>query len=132
MAASVLAPSSAHGQDITVLVHLAAPPIVLAPFTAAVIRRVWFVRASEPTPLGLRLLALHMLEFPLWLAAIWFAAVGAVVVVVAALAAIVILNRRLGARDRSWWFSLAFTGVFPAAWLILQVVWYMILVWRPA
>jgi hypothetical protein len=129
--AALLVPVSAHGQDASVLVFLAAPPFVIALVSAAVIRHVW-MRRIPGTRFSIRSgFALSALELFLWLLVAWFAAVvffqeewEATLVLVALLAGIVALNRRFGPPQRSWLFSVALAGVFPIAWFLVQLVWY--------
>jgi len=131
-----LAPSSAGAQDASVLVVFGAPPFLLAPFLAAVIRGAWLRGASGPAPPSRRLLGLGLLEFLLWLVVAWLAALLvfqeewlAGLLLGGILAAIVALNRLLVARRGSWLFSVAIASVFPAAWLLLQLLSYGLLLW---
>ncbi len=115
-----------------------APPVLLAPFIAALIRRRWLRQINGTPPLVRTLLALGTLEFVLWLLTAWFAAVvyfqgkwGATLALGATMTAILFLDRRLGAPHRSWLFSLAFMTVFPGAWLLVQPLWYwLVLLWE--
>jgi hypothetical protein len=121
-----------------VLVVFIAPPFLLAPVITALIRRRWLFHLDRTAPLFRTLLALGTLEFLLWLAAARFAAVvyfqgkwGATLALGAIMAAILALDRRLGAPHRSWLFSLAFMSVFPGVWVILQPFWYWcVLLWE--
>ena len=126
-----LAPSLARAQDATALVVLGAPPLLLAPLLAALVRRMVLHRAAGFAGSGHRFLALSLLEFGLWLAVVWLAGVVffqeswfAVLVVGGALAAILELNRRLAGGQGSWASGAAFAAVFPSVWVVLQLLSY--------
>lgn len=129
--AALLLPASVHAQDASVLVVLAAPPFLISPLVAALIRRAWMRRVPGSRFSVRSGLPLSVLEFFLWLLAAWFAAVvyfqeewGATVVLVSLLALIVALNRRFAPPQRSWLLSVALAGVFPTVWFLVQLVWY--------
>jgi hypothetical protein len=135
-AACVLAAAPAQAQDASVLVLLAAPPLLLSPLLTGILRHLWIRRLVGAQPSLLSALALGVSEFVLWLLVAWFGAVvyfqegwAAGPVLAALLAGVVALNRRLGPR-RSWLLSAALAGVFPATWFVVQLVWYGLFVLR--
>ena len=125
----MIAPVAAHAQDASVLVVLAAPPLLLSPLVAAVIRRALWRGDSAASARSALVVAIA--EFLLWLPIAWFLAVadfkegsGAAVVGVLLIACVLALHRRFGPTPRSWPRSLASAGLFPLTWLLLQVLWY--------
>jgi hypothetical protein len=114
-----------------------APPFLLVPVIAAVIRHRCLVHLNRPL-LFSTVLALGALELLLWLVAAWFAAVvyfqgkwGAALALGVAMIAILTLDRRIGAPHRSWLFSLSFMSVVPGVWVIVQLLWYWVfLLWE--
>lgn len=134
--AAVLVPAPASAQDASALVFFAAPPFLIAPVMAAAFRYAWMRRTPGSRFFVRSGVALSVLEFILWLLVVWFGAVvyfqeawGAALVLAALLAGIVALNRRFAPPQRSWGFSIALAGVFPAVWLIVQLLWYGVVLW---
>jgi hypothetical protein len=134
---AALAPAAARAQDATALVVMMAPPFLLAPLLAVVIRHRWLLHVGGVGRSMRTAVALASIEFVLWLLAAWCAAVvyfqgkwGAVLALGAIMVGIVALVRRLGVPHTSWLFSLALTSVFPAVWAIVQLLWYWcVLLW---
>jgi hypothetical protein len=125
--ALLLAPVAAWSQDATAVVVFGAPPLLLAPLVTLYLRAKYLVPGRLAA-----LAAFGAAEFVLWIAIagtvalIYFAERWAVsAIAVLAILGVVSTARLVGAPHPSWRFTLGFLLVFPVAWLLLQLAWYL-------
>jgi hypothetical protein len=126
--ALLLAPVAAWSQDLTPVVVLCAPPLLLAPFVTLVLRAKFLIPGRLAA-----LAAFGAAEFVLWIAIagtvalMYFDERWAVsAITVLAILGVVSTARLVGAPHPSWRFTAGLLLVFPVTWLLLQLAWYLV------
>lgn len=133
-------PAAAWSQDLTALVAFVAPPLLLAPLVVLVLRAKVLLPLNGTSASLASLVAFGVAELMLWLviagciALIWFAERWAVLVIaLLAFLGLVSTIRLVGAPHAALRFTVVMLLVFPAAWLLLQLLWYFgVLLLSPA
>jgi hypothetical protein len=128
----LLAPALASAQDATAVVALGAPPLLLACLVTLVLRAMYLAPVEGAMRRIAGLAAFGVAELALWIviggavAMVYFAERWAVLAI-AALAVLGLAStaRLVGAPHPSWRFTLGFLLVFPVAWSLLQLTWYL-------
>ncbi len=106
--ALLLAPVAAWSQDLTPVVVLCAPPLLLAPFVTLVLRAKFLIPGRLAA-----LAAFGAAEFVLWIA-------------IAGTVALMYFDERWAVSAISWRFTAGLLLVFPVTWLLLQIAWYLV------
>jgi hypothetical protein len=128
----LLAPALAWSQDATAVVALGAPPLLLAALVTLYLRAKYLVPVSGASGRLAGLAAFGAAELVLWLVIAGVAALvlfaerwPVTVIALLAILGLVSSARLVGAPHPSLRFTLGFLLVFPVAWLLLQLTWYL-------
>jgi hypothetical protein len=128
----LLVPAAASAQDVTAVVALGVPPLLLACLVSLIVRAKYLIPVVGAMRRLAGLAAFGVAELALWLviggavAMVYFAERWPVIAIaVLAVLGLASTARLVGAPHPSWRFTLGFLLVFPVTWLLLQLAWYL-------
>ena len=128
----LLAPAAVSAQDVTAVVALGVPPLLLACLLSLIVRAKYLMTDVGAMRRLAGLAAFGLAELALWLviggavAMVYFAERWPVIAIaVLAVLGLASTARLVGAPHPSWRFTLGFLLVFPVTWLLLQLAWYL-------